>query len=254
MQSLLQVLNIGTLATWLSVTGASTVAVLVPYGEKTAPVQERELDISMGEVIDLDAVSGQVAAGSAAPGEMTDSSEVPPFEPVTPVEEVAPLPELAEVAPLPDVPDVDLKADDLESSQPKPKATPSRKMTAAATGQTRPAKTKGTPGATGVGNGLGNGSAAGSGSGSSGEGLSRVSRGNIPKPNYPEECRRKNQEGRVSVTFTFDETGNVVSAKATGKSPFTALDQAAVDTLYRAKFPPGTGRFTFTKAIVFKLN
>src|SRR5689334_1198058 len=101
MQSLLQVLNIGTLATWLSISGASTVAYLVPLDEK-GPAQERDLDLSAGEVIDLDAPADQ-AAGSAAPGEPAEAAE--PAEAVpTPVAEVAPLPQLAEMEPLPEVP------------------------------------------------------------------------------------------------------------------------------------------------------
>jgi protein TonB len=253
MQSLLQVLNIGTLATWLSISGASTVAVLVPYGEKAAPAQQPDLDLSMGEVIDLDAPADQ-AAGSAAPGEGTDSTEALPQEAeIEPVQEVAPLPELAEVAPLPDVPDVDLKAEDLESSQPKPKAMPRQSSSAVTTAKPQTAK-KGTPGAIGVGNGSGNGPASGSGSGNSGAGAARLSKGRIPTPKYPEECRRNNQEGRVVITFTVDEAGNVVSAKVSGKSAYPSMDQAAVDAVYRGKFPAGPGRATASKAIVFKLR
>jgi len=254
MQSLLQVLNIGTLATWLSISGASTVAVLVPYGEKSAPVQERDLDLSSGEVIDLDAPADQ-AAGSAAPGEVTDSTETLPQEAVVePVQEVAPLPELAEVAPLPEVPDLpEAKADDLQSSEPKPKAMPRPSSSAATTAKTQTAK-KGTPGATGVGNGSGNGPANGSGAGNAGAGAARLSKGRIPTPKYPEECRRNNQEGRVVITFTVDEAGNVVSAKVSGKSAYSSMDQAAVDAVYRGKFPAGPGRATASKAIVFKLR
>jgi len=252
MQSLLQVLNIGTLATWLSVTGASTVAVLVPYGEKPAPVQERDLDISMGEVIDLDAPS-EAAAGSAAPGETTEETE--PAETIPkPVEEVAPLPELAEVAPLPDVPDLpEPKADDLKSELPKPqtKATPARKAVTAAT--TKAGASSGTPGATGAGKGTGNGTATGSGSGDAGAGRDRISKGKRPTPPYPEECRRNNQEGRVGVTFTIDENGNVVSVKVTKKSPYPAMDQSAVDGVYRWKFPPGP-RASFSQTVTFDLK
>ena len=248
MQSLFQVLNIGTLATWLSVTGASTVAYLVPYGEKV-PQQERDLDLSAGEVIDLDAPADQ-AAGSAAPGETTDATEPAETLP-TPVQEVAPLPELAEVAPLPEVPDLpEPKADDLQSSEPKPQARPVARQAAPAT---KPRPANGTPGATGVGNGSGDSSATGNGSGNA-AGAARLSKGRIPTPKYPEECRRSNQEGRVVVTFTVDEAGNVVSAKVTGKSAYPSMDQAAVDAVYRGKFPAGPGRSTASKAIVFKLR
>jgi protein TonB len=250
MQSLLQVLNIGTLATWLSISGASTVACLVPYGEKL-PQQERDLDLSVGDVIDLDAPADQ-AAGSAAPGEPTEATEPAETLP-TPIAEVAPLPELTEVAPLPEVPDLpEAKPDDLQSSEPKPQARPVARQAAATATKSRPASGK--PGATGVGNGSGDGSASGSGSGSSGAGAARLSKGRIPTPKYPEECRRNNQEGRVVVTFTVDEAGNVVSAKVTGKSAYPSMDQNAVDAVYRGKFPAGPGRATASKAIVFKLR
>ena len=248
MQSLLQVLNIGTLATWLSVTGASTVACLVPYGE-TMPQQERDLDLSVGEVIDLDAPADQ-AAGSAAPGETTEATE--PTETIpAPVQKVAPLPELAEVAPLPEVPDLpEPKADDLQSSEPKPQARPVARQAAPAA---KPRPANGTPGATGTGNGTGKGSASGNGSGDSGAGRDRISKGKMPRPKYPEECRRNNQEGRVGVTFTIDEKGDVVSVKVTKKSPYPALDQSAVDGVYRWKFPPGP-RTNFSQTLTFALH
>lgn len=253
MQSLLQVLNIGTLATWLSISGASTVAVLVPYGEKAAPAQQRDLDLSMGEVVDLDAPAEQGLAGSASPGDVTESSEIIPQEAVIePVQEVAPLPELAEVAPLPDVPDVDLKVDDLESSQPKPKAVSRKSSSATTTAKPQTAK-RGTPGATGTGTGSGNGIAAGSGSSNAGSGRDRISKGKRPTPPYPETCRRNNQEGKVGVTFTIDEKGDVVSVKVTKKSPYPAMDQSAVDGVYRWKFPPGP-RASFSQTLSFDLH
>ena len=126
MQSLLQALNIGTMATWLSVSGASTVAVLV-QNENRAPVTQNDsrLDASFGDVIDLDAASSQPAAGSAAPGEESaEPTEAAPAEPV-PVEQVTALPELADVAPLPEIPDLPAaKADELASESPKPRARP----------------------------------------------------------------------------------------------------------------------------------
>ncbi|HEY8991648.1 MAG TPA: TonB family protein [Luteolibacter sp.] len=253
MQSLLQALNIGTMATWLSVSGASTVAVLV-QNENRAPVTQNDsrLDASFGDVIDLDAASSQPAAGSAAPGEESaEPTEAAPAEPV-PVEQVAALPELADVAPLPEIPDLPAaKTDELASESPKPQARPA--MVRRATGTAAVSQAAGKPGATGVGNGSGNGSAAGPGSADSGAGAARLSRGRIPKPDYPEACRRANQEGRVVVTFTVDEAGNVVAAKVTGKCAFSALDQSALDAVYRGKFPPGP-RASASKAIVFKLH
>jgi len=244
MQSLLHALNIGTMATWLSVSGASTVACLVRTGNPPAAQDDGRLDASFGDVIDLDAAAAQPAAGSAAAGEeFSEPTEAAPAEPV-PVEQVAALPELADVAPLPDIPDLAS-----ESSKPQVRPVAPRRTSGATAGS----QAAGKPGATGVGNGGGNGSAAGSGSGDSGAGAARLSHGRIPKPDYPEECRRANQEGRVVVTFTVDEAGNVVAAKVTGKCAFPALDQSALDAVYRGKFPPGP-RASASKAIVFKLH
>jgi protein TonB len=257
MQSLLHALNIGTMATWLSVSGASTVACLVSVNDhQPAPNEDSRFDVTFGDVIDLDAAPAEAAAGSAAPGEPAaepEMAEASPAEPV-PVEQVAALPELAEVAPLPEIPDLpEPKADDLPSSLPKPqvRSAPSRQASGAATAKSRPAG--GANGTTGVGSGSGTGSAAGSGSGDSGAGAARLSKGRIPKPKYPEECRRGNQEGRVVITFTVDERGDVVAAKVTGKSAYPAMDQAALDAVYRGKFPPGA-RASASKAIVFKLT
>src|ERR1041384_1122044 len=36
----------------------------------------------------------------------------------------------------------------------------------------------------------------------------------LPKPAYPEEAKKDNAEGRVSVAVTIDEEGNVIDAKA----------------------------------------
>jgi protein TonB len=230
------------------------VAVLV-QNENRVPVTQNDsrLDASLGDVIDLDAVSSQPAAGSAAPGEESaEPTETAPAEPV-PVEQVAALPELADVAPLPEIPDLPAaKTEELASESPKPQARPAVVRRAAGTA-TAGARAAGKPGATGVGSGSGNGSATGSGSADSGAGAARLSKGRIPKPKYPEECRRANQEGRVVITFTVDEAGNVVSAKVTGKSAFSALDQSALDAVYRGKFPPGP-RASVSKAIVFKLH
>ena len=45
----------------------------------------------------------------------------------------------------------------------------------------------------------------------------------------------------------------IVAAKVTGKCAFSALDQSALDAVYRGKFPPGP-RASASKAIVFKLH
>ena len=106
------------------------------------------------------------------------------------------------------------------------------------------------PARPGTGNGSGNGPAAGNGSAA--EGAARLSKGRIPKPKYPDDCLRAAQEGRVVVTFTVDEQGNVVGASYL-RSPYPSMDQAALDAVCRGKFPSGP-RAVASKAIVFTLK
>jgi protein TonB len=58
----------------------------------------------------------------------------------------------------------------------------------------------------------------------------------LPMPTYPEPARRMRLSGTISVEVVVDETGKVISAKATGGSPI--LTDAAVKAAYRAHFSP----------------
>jgi len=250
-------LNIGTLAAWLALAGASTVACVVKVAERLPTLKsDTRLDLSFGEIIDLDAEPAQPAAGSAAP----DNPAAPPTpEPAQPVEEVVPLPDLAQVEPLPELPDLpEPKPQDLQSDQPKPPpraAKPSDQpkppnSRSGPTGVT--ANRGGSNGQSGTSNGQGNGPATGNGSAA--EGAARLSKGRVPSPVYPEECRRNNQEGRVVIRFTIDESGNVVDASVASSSSYAAMDQSALNAIRRAKFPPGAGRATATRGVAFKLH
>lgn len=256
MTPLIQVLSIGTMATWLTMSGASTVACIVRV-EYLLPERKLggEFDLSMSDVFDLDQQDAGMAAGSAAPDAPSDSPET--IEPLTPIEPVAALPELAEIEPLPDVPDLpEPKPDDLQTEKPRerPKAReaspqPRRARTTAATTTGRPGGNNGT---TGVGTGTGNGTAKGPGSNA--VGADRLTKGRMPKPTYPSSCREKGQQGRVGITFTVDESGNVVAARVSSPCLFPDLNQAALNGVYRWKFPSGAGRVTAIKAIDFKLT
>lgn len=80
MQSIFHALNIGTLATWLTVSGASTVACLVRVSDRLPALRQQELSLSNEGVIDLD----QESAGSA-PIDPSQSTEVIPDAPVEPL-------------------------------------------------------------------------------------------------------------------------------------------------------------------------
>lgn len=60
---------------------------------------------------------------------------------------------------------------------------------------------------------------------------------------YPRDAQRAGQEGVVSIAFTIDASGGVVSASVARSSGFPALDQAALETARRASpvpRPPAT--------------
>ena len=59
---------------------------------------------------------------------------------------------------------------------------------------------------------------------------------NLPKPIYPELAKRAGATGTVSVEVVIDETGKVVSARATNGNAM--LQQAAVQAARQAKFSP----------------
>lgn len=249
MSSILYALNIGTLATWLTVAGASTVACVVHVVDRLPALndgagEEAELFITpqaMGSAPPAEAP--EEAADDLAAEEMVAVPEALPELP-----EMPELPELAEMEPLPEVPDLPAPAVTRPATQPKPSARPPTgrpKESSATTGR------KPSSGESGRGTGQGNGTARGSGSSAVGSdrwvGLRKVS------PNYPSSARRQGQEGRVIVQFTVDERGYVVDAKVISGSPFSVLNEEALRTVRRFRAKPGV-RATTSQPIIFQLN
>jgi protein TonB len=249
MSSILYALNIGTLATWLTVAGASTVACVVHVVDRLPALndgagEEAELFITpqaMGSAPPAEAP--EEAADDLAAEEMVAVPEALPELP-----EMPELPELAEMEPLPEVPDLPAPAVTRPATQPKPSARPTTgrpKESSATTGR------KPSSGESGRGTGQGNGTARGSGSSAVGSdrwvGLRKVS------PNYPSSARRQGQEGRVIVQFTVDERGYVVDAKLISESPFSVLNEEALRTVRRFRAKPGV-RATTSQPIIFQLN
>ena len=77
--------------------------------------------------------------------------------------------------------------------------------------------------------------------------------------NYPEEARRRGEEGRVTVRFTVDRMGRVVEAAVAVPSGFVLLDTAALALLRQAAlpaFPPSMtqARVTLTTAVRYTLR
>ena len=77
--------------------------------------------------------------------------------------------------------------------------------------------------------------------------------------NYPEEARRRGEEGRVTVRFTVDRSGRVLEASVVGPSGATLLDAAALALLRQASLPafPSSmtqARITITTTVRYTLR
>ena len=247
MSPLLHSLNIGTLATWLSVAGFGAVGVLVPEAETPlGPSQTLEIEVlADGDfLLGHPEQSGPVAGVAELPGEppvemrSAESLPTPPEAPV--LTEMPPLPEIpalpaASAPPAPETPS--RSAARTVSRSVKANQTPSRASRTAAAASGRPSG--GTAGTGGAGSGMSD--------------ASRLAAGRMPAPNYPPEARRLGQSGTVVVEFTVDSSGRVIAAHAKSASPWPLLNHEAVRTVRRWKFPPG-GVMKLQRPIVFQLR
>jgi protein TonB len=241
MNALLHALNIGTLATWLSVAGFGTVGVWLPaWHSLPATASPGELEtIWIAPDITLGAEAPADSAPSSSENSIPETPELLPSPPE--------LPEIADLAPLPEIPDLpalpqpSVKPTPQAPSRPTARATIPRKTTAA----TR--STIGNPGNARPSAGSGSGSTTGASN------SSRLAAGRMPAPSYPSEARRKGQTGTVVIEFTVDSSGRVISAYAKSPSPWPLLNEEAVRTVRRWKFPPG-GVIKLQRPIVFQLR
>lgn len=237
MTSLLHSLHIGTLATWLSVAGFGTVAVIVP--SRTTPSTVR-LESLESQWIPQDFTLG----GESSPAAHEPSSESIVPEPAETLPAPPEMPDLTEFDPLPDVPE----------PPPAPAPTASRKS-AASPRQTARTNASARPSRPATGNPASSRSAT-TGQPGGGSGLSNAARlaaGSMPSPAYPAEARRLGQTGTLVVEFTVDSSGRVISAYATSPSPWPLLNEEAVRTVRRWKFPPGPV-MKLQRPIVFQLR
>ena len=77
--------------------------------------------------------------------------------------------------------------------------------------------------------------------------------------NYPEEARRRGEEGRVTLRFTVDRSGRVVDASVAASSGSAALDAAGLALIRQAAFPPfppamSQARVTITSPVRYTLR
>lgn len=228
-------LNTGTLAAWLSVTGAGVVGLFV--GRETqmpAPVvSAAAAEWSTPEIILDPGISAQ--APEAVPVPSPEPEAVPETLPV-PLPAPPELAELAEIEPLPEIPELPAPVAKPPRPAPRPAATAVRakppKPSRASSGGTQRAAAPG---------------------GSGPADASRLAGGRMPAPSYPAEARRKGQTGTVLVEFTVDASGRVISAYAKNPSPWPLLNEEAVRTVRRWRFPPG-GVMKLQRPIIFQLR
>jgi len=251
MHSVLHSLNIGTLATWLSVAGLGTVGVIVHPQLPTPahPVETTEIALSdaafdIGEMAGVSAADAGGSASSPAEQDLPEPAELPETLPAPPE-----LPALAEFTALPEIPVLPQHAT-RHSQQPGGASAnpPSTRRSSQGSGiASSPARSGGSSSGTSA-------AAAGKGAGASGmSATARLAAGRMPAPAYPSECRRRGQSGTVVVEFTIDSSGRVISAHAVKPSPWPLLDHEAVRTVRKWKFPPG-GVMKLQRPIVFQLR
>jgi protein TonB len=241
MQSLIHSLNIGTLATWLSVAGFGTVGVVVPqWHAAPAPSTAEETrlfdqDFTLGDPgkPGNDAGAAEIAAPEFAESQ-PDTLPAPPA--------LAPL---ADFEPLPEIPDLPPAAAKPADNLPKARSDSGRSAVGRNSSAAAPRSGASRP--------AGNLNTGGSGGGGGISESARLAAGRMPAPSYPAECRRKGQTGTVVVEFTVDSSGRVISAYAKSESPWPLLNHEAVRTVRRWKFPPG-GIMKLQRPIVFQLR
>lgn len=231
MTALTHMLNIGTLAAWLSVAGFGTVAVVFP--EKPIPMP-RMLVAETKVVPDDFQLGDTMEQNSAEQPAETDAASVAEPLPAPPD-----LPEIAETEPLPDVP-----AFPAVTENPAPADIPATRPTArkGPSSSARPSAASGKPST---------GKPGGSSSGMSN--AARIAAGRMPAPSYPPEARRRGQTGTVVVQFTVDSSGRVTFANASRPSQWPLLNQEAVRTVLTWRFPPGDF-ISLERPIVFRLK
>ncbi|MBN8458271.1 MAG: energy transducer TonB [Verrucomicrobia bacterium] len=236
MNPLLHALNTGTLAAWLSVAAAGVTGFLLPDRVYcvSEPAEEITTVIWKEPEIMLD-------PEDEAPAE-TAPEEMPATEPET-LPAPPEMPELANLEPLPEIPDLPPPPEPVaRTAPPENKPSPSAIRVPA-----RPTP----PRAATAGDRASTPAAGSPGTGASS--ASRLAAGRMPAPAYPSESRRKGQTGTVVVEFTIDTTGRVISAFAKSPSPWPLLNEEAVRTVRRWRFPPGPV-MKLQRPIIFQLR
>ncbi|MEO5716602.1 MAG: TonB family protein [Luteolibacter sp.] len=259
MSPFLYALNIGTLATWLSVAGFGTIGIVIPV---TFEILQKDKSDDPYKDLESTVLMEDFTTGDLPPSQETDTgttgeaeeTDVPLAEQET-LPTPPDMPETAEITPLPEIPDmpppVARSSENTAPAPTKPRPVPT-------TNSKNPTRSTMPTSATG-GSPKGKADAkgkTGNGGQNGGSGMSdakRLAGGRMPAPSYPSEARAKGQTGTVLVEFVVGENGSVVSAYAKNPSPWPILNERAVSAVRRWKFPPGNV-VKYTRPIVFQLN
>lgn len=231
MTSMIHALNIGTLATWLSVLGFGAVGVLLPgwHAPRTTVTLEKLETLTVTADLTLD----EDSLGDSSPPPAAAS---PPTTPETLPAPPA-LPDIASVSPLPEVPELadapKVTEPTRSTPQPTPRRTPRATTSERSATSEKPATSE-RPGAVM-------------------SGKDRIAAGRMPAPDYPTVARRNHQEGTVVVRFSVNSSGRVTAAFAKNPSRWPLLNEAAIRTVRRWSFPPGA-EITIDRPIVFRLK
>lgn len=238
MNPLLHALNTGTLAAWLSVAVAGVAGLLLPDRDPRSPARSAEVT-----TIEWKEPEITLNPDDEPAPEMIEPA--PAMETEDPVPKPPEMPEIAEMEPLPEIPDL--------PPPPQPVAKPIESIRKSAAPAPRhvdpPRRTVSSPPANNQTRAT---QAAAPASGAAAQ-TSRLAAGRMPAPAYPSESRRKGQTGTVVVEFTIDTSGRVISAVAKSPSPWPLLNEEAVRTVRRWRFPPGAV-MKIQRPIVFQLR
>ncbi len=232
MSPLFYAIHIGTLAIWLSVAGFGTVGMMIPDAtDGLSPVKNPDPYKDLKATVMTDSFSGT----PLPPVPETDTSATPEAT-ATPLPTPPEIPEIADLAPLPEIPNLPAAvAKSAAIPAPTPtKSRPSQPSPAPPTAGGKPAN----------------------GGANTRAGLSdakRLAGGRMPAPAYPAAARSKGQVGTVGVEFVVGPDGGVISAYAKSPCPWPILNDCAVSTVRRWKFPPGAVT-KYTRPITFKLK
>ena len=252
MSPLLYAVNIGTLATWITVSGASTVAVAIKVHERLPKLNEAkpaEIELAFLDE-EMGSAPPSAPEDAAVSEEDVPQEELPEPEEIPEVPELPEIPEVAELEPLPDIPELPVKADG--EIKPKPQPTVAKRTTS---DQPKPATRKQTTARRSgpAGSGTGEGAGTARGSGNSQVGSDRWAKLKRRPLRFPETARRSKQEGTVLISLSFDEGGHMVNARIVRATPYPALNDAAMANARTFRVPPGP-RATKTQSFTFKLT